>query len=126
MSERQSKNRPINTQQKPSENEKTEMKAIVAQLIANQFSGPIPPPDIMAGYDQVLPGSAERILAMAERQPLHRQQGEMLLVKAQVRDSLIGEIFAFVLGITALAAAVGIAMLIPATAGAVGASILGV
>jgi len=39
---------------------------------------------------------------------------------------LIGEIFAFVLGITALAAAVGIAMLIPATAGAVGASILGV
>jgi len=31
-----------------------------------EFSGPIPPPAVMDGYEKVLPGAAERILKMEE------------------------------------------------------------
>lgn len=37
-----------------------------------EFSGPLPPPQILGQYDQVLPGAAERILQMAEKQQNHR------------------------------------------------------
>lgn len=37
-----------------------------------QYSGPIPPPDILRGHEAVLPGSADRVLKMAERQLEHR------------------------------------------------------
>ncbi len=37
-----------------------------------EFSGPLPPPQILGQYDEVLPGSAERILRMAEKQQDHR------------------------------------------------------
>ena len=41
-----------------------------------QFSGPIPPPSIMRGYEDVLPGSADRILTMAEFGQRHRASYE--------------------------------------------------
>ena len=31
------------------------------------FSGPIPHPETLKGYNEIVPGAAERILAMAER-----------------------------------------------------------
>lgn len=37
-----------------------------------EFSGPLPPPQILGQYDEVLPGAAERILRMAEKQQDHR------------------------------------------------------
>src|SRR5690349_6225737 len=42
------------------------VRAIIAE--AWRFAGPLPPPELFAEYDRVLPGSAERILAMAERE----------------------------------------------------------
>lgn len=35
------------------------------------FKGPIPPPELFEGYEKVLPGSAHRILAMAEQSLAH-------------------------------------------------------
>lgn len=40
----------------------------VIAKIQSEYSGPIPPPNIIKGYEQVLPGSADRILKMAEKQ----------------------------------------------------------
>lgn len=37
-----------------------------------QFQGPLPPPHTLEGYEKVLPGSAERIFAMAEKEQDHR------------------------------------------------------
>jgi uncharacterized membrane protein len=42
-----------------------------AQVAA--FSGPIPPPDLLDRYNQMIPGGADRILKMAEKQSAHRQ-----------------------------------------------------
>jgi len=36
------------------------------------FSGPPPPPAMSRGYEEVLPGSAERILRTAEKEQDHR------------------------------------------------------
>ena len=41
-----------------------------------QFSGPIPPPSTMRGYEDILPGSADRILTMAEFAQKHRASYE--------------------------------------------------
>ena len=50
------------------EKEKEQVRQVVAEVIRSEFSGPIPPPSIIKGYEEILPGSADRILAMAEKQ----------------------------------------------------------
>lgn len=72
------------------------------KLISATYSGPIPPPEILQGYEKVLPGAAERILSMAEKQAKHRQEMESIKVKSGTRDSLIGEIFALIIGLTTI------------------------
>ena len=39
---------------------------------ALSFSGPIPPPAMYSAYEDVLPGSADRIMTMAEKEQDHR------------------------------------------------------
>lgn len=68
-------------------------------MIQGEFSGPIPPPSIIEGYERVLPGSADRIITMAEKQSEHRQKMEEKMISAESRDSLLGVIFAFLLGV---------------------------
>ena len=41
--------------------------------VYQEFAGPIPPPSMMKQYEETLPGSADRILKMAEKQSEHRQ-----------------------------------------------------
>lgn len=36
------------------------------------FTGPLPHPDSFAGYENTLPGAADRILSMAEKEQNHR------------------------------------------------------
>ena len=40
------------------------------------FQEPTPLPNVLRGYENVLPGGAERILAMVERQAAHRRRIE--------------------------------------------------
>lgn len=40
------------------------------------FSGPLPPPEVLRGYNDVLPGAAERIFTMAEAQAEHRRRSD--------------------------------------------------
>ena len=45
---------------------------IIEKLVeVHTFIGPIPPPDILQGYDKVLPGLADRIAGMAEAEDNH-------------------------------------------------------
>ena len=52
------------------------MVRAVARVIQSEFRGPIPPPEIISGYEAIIPGAADRILAMAEKQSQHRQEME--------------------------------------------------
>ena len=44
------------------------------------FRGPLPPPQTLAQYEAILPGSAERLMTMAESQAEHRHKVEMTVV----------------------------------------------
>lgn len=75
------------------------------------FSGPIPPPSLMRGYEEVVPGSAERILKMAEEQSAHRRKMEGIVVPHQLKESRRGQTIAFVLALLGFATTVGLAYL---------------
>lgn len=68
-----------------------------------RYSGPIPLPAMLADYEAILPGSADRILAMAENQSAHRIEIEKIAVNARARDSLLGIVAGFLIGVSALA-----------------------
>lgn len=84
------------------------MGLVAAQIVTSQqalFQGPLPPPEILAGYESTLPGAADRILAMAERQAAHRQALEAAVVEGDSRRHLIGLAAGVVVTMSALALA---------------------
>ncbi len=63
------------------------------------FSGPLPPPDLLMGYNKIFPGCAERIVAMAESVSNHRQELEQAVVKANIESERRGQERAFWLSV---------------------------
>lgn len=74
-----------------------EVKDDKLTAVMERYSGPIPHPTIIGEYEKILPGSADRILSMAEKQSEHRQKLENNAVKSQTRNSTLGLIFGFVI-----------------------------
>lgn len=73
------------------------------------FVGPLPHPELLAGYDRACPGSAERIVAMAEKQADHRRSLEHLVLAANIRTEHRGQLLAF--SVTVLVCGGGIYLL---------------
>lgn len=82
----------------------------VAQLlemtVSRYHSGPLPPPEDFAGYENVHPGTAERILAMAERAQAHRHKQESRTVIGEYGIRIMGQVGAL-MTIALLVALVG-------------------
>ena len=55
------------------------------------FSGPIPHPDLLRGYEDIKEGFAERIVSMTEKQQEHRMECEKRLIKSTVSQRLRGQ-----------------------------------
>ena len=106
----------------PSDNSQPREIRFQAQQITH--SGPVPPAEEIARYEQVMPGAADRIFTMAEQEQKHRHQEESeqtasnaRIAEANIRasdsnaraqDASIGEIrrgqwMAFTLGLAFLA-----------------------
>lgn len=62
----------------------------------------MPPPSLLARYNDVVPGGAERILAMAERQSKHREILESQVVTGNVDSQRSGSRYAFIIAMTAI------------------------
>ena len=75
---------------------------ISEKLSVTISAGPIPPPDIMEQYEKTLPGSADRILKMAENQSEHRQSLEKQRLSFSNREVHLGQIFGFLIGAIAI------------------------
>jgi uncharacterized membrane protein len=54
----------------------TKRAAVTATRIAMQYSGPLPPPNMLAQYEKILPGMAERMMLQVEGQTAHRHRIE--------------------------------------------------
>lgn len=63
--------------------------------VSEQFSGPMPHPKHLREYDQILPGAAERILSMAERNLDHNMQSNRTALEAEIDDRKRGMYFGF-------------------------------
>ena len=74
------------------------------------FVGPIPPPKVMADYESLLPGSADRILSMAEQQQAHRMELEKKAISSQLEQNKRGQVFGFIVFLIGLAAGVAFAL----------------
>lgn len=73
---------------------------------AASFSGPLPPPALYEQYEEVLPGSAERIMAMTEREQEQRHTWDNRVVEVQNGEISRGQWLGFVLGAGAIVGAV--------------------
>lgn len=69
------------------------------------FSGPLPPPEIISDYEKILPGGAERIFAMAEKEQVHRHSMDSLAVNGAIRKDKRGQWMGFSIAIIILAIA---------------------
>jgi uncharacterized membrane protein len=70
---------------------------------ASSFSGPLPPPESLAEYERISPGFADRIVAMAEKEQVHRHGNEHELWNLQRRLLSRGQVFAFILSLAIVA-----------------------
>lgn len=68
-----------------------------AHLLRAEFQGPLPPPQVLAQYNEVVPGLAERVVQMAESQSRHRQELERQVVAANVAAEKRASWFGFIL-----------------------------
>lgn len=66
------------------------------------FMGPIPPPGILAGYNNVIPNGADRVIKMAEKEQAHRHNIETTIVGKESFEKRVGLIFAFILALSVL------------------------
>ncbi len=73
-------------------------KSIISQLKASTvFTGPLPPPQILAQYEQLSPGFANRVFEFAEKQQKHRFELEEYAIPESIKISKLGQIFAFII-----------------------------
>ena len=78
------------------------------QLVVTQWKAPLPPPELLAQYNQCIPGGAERVLKMIEDEQAHRINYENELLQIMSKDTKRGQWLGFGIAACAmLAAAVG-------------------
>ena len=76
-------------------------KAVIA-MKQQTFSGSLPSPDILRGYEAICPGAADRIIKMAEKQSDHRQMLELNTITTNNQTLSRGQVFAFIIALTGL------------------------
>lgn len=67
------------------------------RIEASSWRGPLPPPSALQSYEEVLEGSANRILKMAEKQTEHRISMESTTLKGRFTRNYWGLAAGFVL-----------------------------
>jgi uncharacterized membrane protein len=66
------------------------------------FSGPIPPPDLLREYNEIIPNGADRIVTMAENQSAHRITLERRVVFGDDVRAYLGLGTAFIVAVFGL------------------------
>lgn len=74
----------------------------VSTVTQSLYAGPLPLPEHLEKYNQILPGSAERILSMAEKQQAHRITAESSVLQTVNKARISGLRYAFIIFMTCL------------------------
>lgn len=114
--------RPLVTRTEEEEDDDRELRELggaeLIHLAAQMHAGPLPPPRQLGEYDDVLPGLADRIVQMAEKQSGHRQSLERQAQTRQLDRLDRGMMFGFGVAIFGLVCGTAVAILKSPTAGA--------
>jgi len=86
-------------------------KAVTAILLGisikrHSFKSPMPPPDFLKGYNEIIPNGAERILAMSENQSEHRMQLEKTVIGSELSQSEKGQNYGLIIALSFLVGSV--------------------
>jgi uncharacterized membrane protein len=90
----------------PGEESRSLLQISRQQQITQSFSGPLPPPSVLREYNEIIPGLADRIVALAEKQTEHRIGIETKIIESDISQSRAG----LVCGITVAIMCVGAGM----------------
>jgi uncharacterized membrane protein len=63
-------------------------RKLKGDLIGVFYRGPLPPPEMLWGYEKIVPGAAKRILTQFERQSEHRREIERKMVSNIARREM--------------------------------------
>jgi len=75
-------------------------RGLGVSISRSQYSGPLPPPEILQAIDDACPGGAGRVITQMEEQGRHRRSLETIVVTGDDRREDKGQIFGFVLCLT--------------------------
>jgi uncharacterized membrane protein len=78
----------------------------VVLATASAFQGPLPPPEVLAKYNEIDAGLVNRIVTMAEEQAKHRREIENFVTDKSLALSRMGQVFGLTIAMTGLGAAV--------------------
>lgn len=97
-------------------------------LQTQMYQGPIPHPEVLRGFNELVPGSAERLISLAENESTHRRSMEVMTANANInlqqqqldmgkyqqqavfRSDAIGQILGAVVSMCCIGGAVYLAM----------------
>jgi uncharacterized membrane protein len=68
----------------------------VGIMTASTFQGPLPSPEALRGFEDVLPGAAERIIAMAEKEQEARLKTDKKIITANIAMMTLGILAALI------------------------------
>ena len=68
-------------------------------LIEAVWNGPLPPPNVLRGYEEIVPGSAQRIMEMAEKEQEHSRNMVSTVIVGDSRRAYLGLIAGFIISI---------------------------
>jgi len=71
---------------------------------SQMFAGPLPHPEILAGYERVAPGTADRLISMAERDQIHRHAMDNQSVTGDYQEAARGQYLAVSIALLVLIA----------------------
>ncbi len=81
--------------------------------VSQVSQGPLPSPEVLKHYNEIIPGLAERIVQMAEAETQHRRAMESKIIDSQTSDlkkyrraELFGQFFGLIIGCSAIFGAI--------------------
>jgi uncharacterized membrane protein len=66
------------------------------------YQAPLPPPNMLAEYERIMPGISERLVLGMEKQTIHRQGLENKKIDADIASERKGQMLAFILAALAI------------------------
>lgn len=84
------------------EDQQTIQTIIGYKEVHRSYNGPLPAPEDFQQYENVLPGAADRIITMAEKQLTHRTGIEKEIVDKNFKQSATGQIIGGFLAFTCI------------------------